>query len=189
MYRVPLFTVTPMDSCSVGSYSVVGVPVMDIHEILAGKLAALFSRHAGRDLYDAHRLLTFDLLDVEKLRLAFVIYGAINREDWRKITVDNVGFDVRELESQLIPVLSCKALAKIEDRYTWAKRLVDECRERLSIILPLRKTEMDFLDQLLDAGEIRADLLTDDPELIEAISKHPGLLWKALNVKNYRFRG
>lgn len=188
MYRVPLFAITPMDSRPVGSYSGVGVPVMDIHEISAGKLAALLSRHAGRDLYDAHRLLSSGLLDRDKLRLAFVVYGAINREDWRKVSADSVGFDARELEDQLIPVLSREALAEIGDRHAWAERLVDECRERLSVVLPLCEAEMEFLDRLLDAGEIKPELLTDNANLQEAISKHPGLLWKALNVRNYKSR-
>lgn len=188
MYRVPLFPVTPMDSRPVGSYSGLGVPVMDIHEIAAGKLAALLSRHAARDLYDAQRLLSSGLLDSDKLRLAFVVYGAINREDWRKVTVESVGFESRELEDQLIPVLSREALAEIGDRHAWAERLVEECRQGMGAVLPLHEAEMEFLDRLLENGEIMPELLSDNTSLQEAISKHPGLLWKALNVRNYRSR-
>lgn len=41
----------------------------------------------------------------------------------------------------------------------WAKRLVDECREALSSVLPITKPEREFLDLLLDRGEIRPDAL------------------------------
>ena len=34
------------------------VPVLDIHELAAGKLSAFFTRNASRDLFDAYYLLT-----------------------------------------------------------------------------------------------------------------------------------
>ena len=33
------------------------IPVLNIHELAAGKLAALFSRRASRDLFDTRELL------------------------------------------------------------------------------------------------------------------------------------
>jgi predicted nucleotidyltransferase component of viral defense system len=75
------------------------VPLVDIHELAAGKLAALLSRHASRDLFDAHQLLTTSNLDRTKLRLAFVIYGAINRKDWRTVSVADVDIDASDLEA------------------------------------------------------------------------------------------
>lgn len=188
MYRVPLFPVAAMDSYPVGSYASRGIPVVDVHEIAAGKLAALLSRHAARDLYDAHRLFGSGMLDSGKLRLAFVVYGAINRLDWRRVSIDTVGFDRRELEDQLIPVLSREALSEITDRGAWAERLVGECKAGLAAVLPLRQAETEFLDRLLDYGEILPDLLTGDADQQEAISRHPGLLWKALNVRDFKSR-
>ena len=38
-------------------------PVLDIHELAAGKLAALLARRASRDLFDAHHLLLRGGLD------------------------------------------------------------------------------------------------------------------------------
>jgi len=45
MFRVPLWPFKELDSHSLGPYRAVRIPVMDIHELAAGKLAALFSRH------------------------------------------------------------------------------------------------------------------------------------------------
>ncbi|MGO9837808.1 MAG: hypothetical protein ACLP1X_26770 [Polyangiaceae bacterium] len=59
----------------------------------------------------------------------------------------------------------------------------------MKMVLPLRKNEMQFLDRLLDEGEIAPKLLTDDPELVARIAKHPGLGWKALNVQQHKKRG
>jgi len=44
MFRVPLWPVTPRDSFPVGSYSASSIPLLDLHEIAAGKFAALLSR-------------------------------------------------------------------------------------------------------------------------------------------------
>ena len=186
MFRVPLWPVTPRDSFPIGSYSGCGIPVLDVHEIAAGKFAALLSRQAARDLYDAHRLLQCGLLDADKLRLAFVVYGAINRKDWRTARIDDVGFKPHDLENQLVPVLRSDALSHVGDRGTWAQRIVDDCRAGLSIVLPLQENETGFLDLLLGHGEIRPQLLTDEPDMQERIGAHPGVLWKALNVRKHK---
>ena len=39
MYRVPLWPITVMDSRRVGDWQATGVPVVDVHELAAGKLA------------------------------------------------------------------------------------------------------------------------------------------------------
>lgn len=186
MLRVPLWPVTPRDSFPVGSYFASGIPMLDVHEIAAGKFAALLSRRAARDLYDAHRLLQCGLLDADKLRLAFVIYGAINRKDWRTVRSDDVGFDLRDLENQLMPVLRGDALSRVGDRKKWAQSLVDDCRIGLEALLPLQEHEREFLDLLLDSGDVQPDRLTSDHDMQERIKMHPGVLWKALNVRKHK---
>lgn len=57
MFRVPLWPVTAQDA-AIGYYSAMQIPVLDLHELAAGKLAALLARKASRDLFDAHQLLT-----------------------------------------------------------------------------------------------------------------------------------
>jgi len=56
----------------------------------------------------------------------------------------------------------------------------------LEQMLPFEQHELEFLDALIDKGEIIPDLLTDDDILRYRISQIPGLRWKALNVKKYR---
>ena len=41
--------------------------VLDLHELAAGKLSALFSRPQARDLFDCHRVLDTDELQRERL--------------------------------------------------------------------------------------------------------------------------
>jgi hypothetical protein len=58
MLRVPLWPVVLLDSRPLGPFAARGVPVLDEHELAAGKLAALLAallaRRASRDLFDAH---------------------------------------------------------------------------------------------------------------------------------------
>ena len=116
------------------------IPVLERHELAGGKLAALLSRHASRDLFDAHRLLTPSeaaQLDRSRLRLAFVVYGGINRKDWRTVSPDDVDFTQQELEDQLVPVLRVAQAREIQRNPDWAPRLVRECRAALAVVLPL----------------------------------------------------
>ncbi len=187
MLRTPLWPAAPRDSRPLGSYRAAGIPVVDDHELAAGKLSALFSRRASRDLFDAHQLLSRARLDRRRLRLAFVVYGGINRKDWRTVRVEDVGFDVREIQERLVPMLrqdSPKGLGPLQE---WGRRLVEECRTGLGAVLPLDPKEREFLDRLLDHGEIEPSLLTQDEPLAGRIRRHPGLEWKALNVR--RFKG
>lgn len=185
MFREPLFSTVRMGSrLSVGSSRIEGVPVLDIHELAAGKLAALLSRQASRDLFDVHLLFKQRELDIQKLRLAFVVYGAMSRKDWRTVSMDDVNYDSRELESQLIPVLN-EALTDGSDLEEWTDTLVSECRQSLSGLLPLNDKEMEFLKKINEQGKIAPDLLTADRNMQKIITRHPLLKWKAQNVREY----
>jgi predicted nucleotidyltransferase component of viral defense system len=186
MLRIPLWAPTVQNSQAVGSYSAIGMPILDRHELAAGKFAALVARHASRDLFDAHQMLTTQTLEPEKLRLGFVLYGAMNRKDWRTVSVTDVAFDERELREQLIPLLSDSAIQSLGTDVQWAVRIVNECRTALAMVLPLRPPELEFLERINQHGEIRPNLLTSDPAMTEKISQHPQLLWKALNVKQHK---
>jgi len=87
------------------------VPVLDDHELVAGKLAALFGRSASRDVFDAR------------------------------------------------------------------------CRESLSMLLPSRPEETDFVAAVNDFGEIVPELLTADADLRQRIRSRPALEWRALQSR------
>src|SRR3546814_9415420 len=57
MARQPLFGATRMESRPLGEMRASDVLVLDLHEIVAGKLVALVDRPAARDLFDARRIL------------------------------------------------------------------------------------------------------------------------------------
>lgn len=184
--RVPLWPVAIRDSRTVAGEAARAVPLLDVHELIAGKLAALFGRTAARDVFDAHGLLGRPDLDQTRLRLAFVAYGAMNRRDWRTVAIDELGLDPREAERMLLPLLRAGVGPTRGEVAGWTSALVERTRERLAAVLPLRSNEVEFLDALLDLGEIQPELLTEDTALRERLREHPALLWKAQNVRAHR---
>lgn len=186
MFRIPLWPVAALDSHSLGPYRATRIPVVDMYELAAGKLAALFSRHQARDLFDSHELMTGGNLEPERLRTAFVVYGGMNRRDWREISLADIAFDEREVAQQLVPTLRTGALHAGETILDFSRRLVAECREQLSSLLPFTDNEKRFLDRLLDEGVIDAGLLTEDSGLQRKVERHPMLAWKAQNVRQYK---
>lgn len=73
MLRVPLWPVATRDSELVGVWRATGIPVLDHHELAAGKLAALLARKLARDLFDSHRILRMENLQRGRLRIGFVV--------------------------------------------------------------------------------------------------------------------
>lgn len=160
--------------------------VSDIHELAAGKLAALFSRAAARDLYDVCRILEGPTLDSEKLRLAFVVYGGISRRDWRTVTVEEIDVAESDVSRQLVPVLKAELASGTGQVAAWTREMVATCRRLCAGLLPFEPPEVEFLEALNGRGDIVPELLTDEEELRTRIRLQPGLLWKAHNVREHR---
>jgi predicted nucleotidyltransferase component of viral defense system len=185
MFRIPLWPVKNMDSRPIGIWQAVGIQVVDVHELAAGKLSALMSRRQARDLFDCSNLFRLGGLDRERLRLAFIVYGAMSRRDWRTVAPNDVDFDIADLEQRLIPTLRAAGMERIQQGH-FGKGLVEDCRNFLAGLLPFTVNEMEFLNLVLDKGEINPELLTADEDLQDRIGRHPLLEWKAVNVREFR---
>ena len=186
MFRQPLWDIQLADSQPFGDFQAKSIPVLDLHELAAGKLAALLARGQARDLFDCHRILNMDYLERDRLRIAFVVYGGMNRKDWRTVSIEDVDFNPVELTRLLTPTLDARAIQEQGSPAEFGTRLVRECREGLSMVLPFNNAERQFLDLLLDKGEIDSAILTVDETLQKCIQQQPLLEWKALNVRQYK---
>jgi len=185
MFRVPLWPLKVMASRPVGVWQAADIQVLDIHELAAGKLAALLSRKQPRDLFDCSHLFRTGALEPERLRLAFVLYGAMNRRDWRTVAIEEVRLEIKDLEQKLLPMLRSKGMGA-GNAASFSGGLIKDCHHGLAALLPFTETEMEFLDHLLARGEINPELLTADEDLQDRIRRHPLLEWKALNVREFR---
>lgn len=182
VYRMPLWEVKWQTSPTWPK--AINAKILDVHELAAGKLNALLEREVSRDLFDSHQLLTKWSLDNEKLRLAFTVYAAMRKQAWHKITIENVKASVKDVRDKLIPVLKSSELpnSKLSDVQAWTKKMVDDCQTMLSVVLPFRKNEIEFLEQLQSNGKIKPNLISGDLDFCERVNKHPLLHWRALQA-------
>ena len=185
MYRCPLWGIMKKNSSKIGMYQAKNIPILDIHELTARKIAALLTRCQSRDLFDCPDLVRHKDIDFEKLRLTLIVYGSMSRTDWRTISPDNINWNPIELQRQLLPVINTAHFTKDETEKL-GKTLVETCRKVVSKLLTLRSNEKCFLDSLLDNGDIKPELLTNDQKLQERIQNQPMLQWKALNVRGMK---
>lgn len=186
LYRTPLWPIERKDSHPLGRITANKIPVLDIHELAGGKLAALFSRDAARDLFDVHYLLTSMPTDPSRLRMAFVLYGAMSQRGWRTIKAEDIELPTQEASRQLFPLLVQNRVTRKSEQNETLKRITDETRNALTGLLPLNASEQDFLDKLLNDGEIRPELLDSEPELVTKLTHHPALLWRAKQAVRYQ---
>jgi len=89
------------------------------------------------------------------------------------------------LTRELLPLLRTP-LPNNENPHEYGSRLVKECQQALNAVFPFVDREIEFLNYLLDKGEIDPSLLTSDADLQDRIKQHPLLEWKALNVRQYK---
>jgi hypothetical protein len=188
LFRGPLYGVDRMSSAPIGSYRATNVPVLDIHEIVAGKMVALVTRHAARDLFDAHRIIAMPDLDWTKIKAATLMIGASAKSfDWRTASPEAIGCEVGDITGTLTMCLHDRFFDAFGRPAGWIESVTAECREKLAPLFKLTAGERAFLDAVLDRGEIDASSL-DVPESVRgAIEASPALRWKAQNVKAWKF--
>ena len=186
MARQPLFGAVRMESRPLGEFRANSVLVLDLHEVVAGKVVALIDRHAARDLFDARRILSIKGLDWRWIKAAVLAIGACSRLDWRTISAGAIEGDARELRQKLTICLPRSRFSGMGEIEAWIEETVALCRERLSFLFDLSEKEREFLDGILDRGEVDADLLDVDPEIRSRIAAMPMLAWKTRHVRRHR---
>lgn len=182
MMREPLFGVGRMTSVSLGDRPPSEAVVVDLHEVVAGKLAALIDRNAARDLFDARRILDMPDLDWRLIRVGVLAYGASRAVDWRAASVADIGGDLRDLREKLAICLPRGTFKDAGGMRAWIGETVEICREKLAGLFDWSTGERRFLDALIDRGEIDPSGLDAPPEVIARIARMPMLAWKAQNV-------
>jgi predicted nucleotidyltransferase component of viral defense system len=186
MAREPLFGVRSMSSIPLGAAAAQAVPVIDIHEIVAGKLVALFDRRAARDLFDARRILAETGLDWSLIRAGVLAWGAAGRRDWREASLADIGGDPRELKQKLAICLPRDYFEAAGGVDAWIAEAVARCREGLAPLFTRTAGETAFLDRLLNHGQIDPSGLEVADDVKARIATMPMLAWKAQNIRAHK---
>lgn len=152
--------------------------VLDIHELAAGKLSALFDRSASRDLFDTHYLLNHTQLNRKMLRQGFTVYVAMTKIPIEHLHIEKIQYDISELRNRLTPLMHQPSVRyKRHELEAWATKLLNETKERLKILLPLTTNEIEFIQQVREHGKVKPELITNDANMISKINNQPGLWW------------
>lgn len=185
MARQPLFGVARMDSSPLCKVRAKNVLVLDLHEIIAGKLVALIDRQTARDLFDARRIASISGIDWSKIKAAILAIGSCSRRDWRTMSADAIRIDQREVTRKLATCLPHARFSNKRDVDAWIEESVSICRKRFGFLFDLKANERKFLDGILDHGEINPNLLDVTPEVRNRIGNMPMLAWKSRHVRKH----
>lgn len=183
--RQPLFDVNNRSPRDIGSFSFSPFTVLDIHELLAGKLRALLERDTGRDLYDISMFVKGRNFQETKLRNAFILYGACSRKDWREVDIEDIVYDVEDITNNLVPMLRSEEKESIDDIEKWINTLAAETRRFVGSLVDFTQKETKFLQKVNERGVIDPELLTTDKSLHPRIKNNPALRWKTKNVREH----
>ena len=184
MHRIALMPVENRCSFPLGTFKADNIPVLDIHELAAGKLCALIARCKPRDLFDVYNLLNYADLDLQALRRCFVVYAAFNKVDFSEVSdLGELKFDLQQFRQELMETLARGTVSETPQVYL--ERLLNGCRAKLADILPFTAAEQEFLTAVNKRGEIKPELLNDSQAWGEAVNSHPMLQWKVFNVRKH----
>jgi hypothetical protein len=187
LYRSPLYGVSPMSSIAIGAFQAKNVPVLDIHEIVAGKMVALVTRRTARDLFDAQRIIAMDSLDWTKIKTAALMIGASAKSfDWRTASPDAIGCEVSDITTKLVMCLPERYFEPFGGPEAWIETVTVECRQALVALFAFTEGESAFLRGVLDDGDVDAKSLDVPDSVCTAIETCPALRWKAQNVKAWK---
>lgn len=154
-------------------------PILAIEEAFAGKIRAMIDRKHPRDLYDLFRLRKARIrYDSELMCKLAVLFGSTLNRDLRTYNMSRFAdIDEAAIKRLLYPLL------KAGDRPTGAGMFAVAQPILESVLDPRR--EANFLEAMA-AGKYQPELLfPKDAGIVNRIRRHPALLWKAENVRQY----
>jgi predicted nucleotidyltransferase component of viral defense system len=150
-------------------------------EIYAGKINALLSRTAVRDLYDVYQMIRRNLFlesELPLLRKSVVFYTAVSQksvwQEYSTLKIDRI--DRRKIKTDLTPVLRSGDPIELDE-------MKDRTKAFLWKLMTLDDDEKRFLKHF-SMKEFRPELLFSDPAILSRIDRHPMILWKMQHEKD-----
>ena len=183
LYRIPLLPTEKRNSIEMAGKQVKELQLLNIHELAAGKLAALIERQTGRDFFDANELFGYSAINSNKLRLIFVLYAAMcSKKDMLGVTLDDIKVDDKDLKNKLIPVLKADFCDGFASTNEWATNLSNSVRNGFKALLPFTEAEVAFIKAIRNGEGIKPELFINDRQLLDFndVKKHPALLWATM---------
>lgn len=183
LFRQPLGEVRRRELWQPGGLDRPRVPVVSHEELVVGKLLALVDRTAVRDAFDVNGLpgTAAATLASTTLRPLFIALSATLNQpltQYDRTRLERITDEM--VEEQLAGTLT------VDLRYT-ASELRDGAWSVAGPLLDLEDAESEYVRAVNEEGLLRLDLLFQaDTALAEQLERHPALLWKVRNVREFR---
>ena len=160
--------------------------VLTLHkvELYASKLSALIGRTTVRDLYDAHMMITCNIMsqtDMNLLRKCTVFYlmtsnAGLSVEDLILKFVQNTEYLTNHtLKKRLVPLLKKGSVMDIEKMKNSVNTFIHE-------LLALTENESEYVTEFLIGNHVPS-LLFDEEPISARLMNHPMAIWKMRHTK------
>jgi predicted nucleotidyltransferase component of viral defense system len=169
----------PRQAIPIGDEPACEFPVLAIEELFAGKIKAMIDRQHPRDVYDLFRFRKADLkYDSEVMRKLAVLFGSTLNRDLRSYNMSRFAdIDEEAIKRLLYPLLKAGDRPSGAAMFAVAKPIVEGVLDH--------HREANFLEAMA-TGKYQPELLfPKDDGIVNRIRRHPALLWKAENVRQY----
>lgn len=182
LFRQPLWRTEIRTLWQPGELDRPRVVVVSVEELLIGKFSALLDRAAARDAWDVANLqpAARDAMGSPRFRPYFMAMAATLTHPPSEYSENRLARIVtdRAVEEQLTPMLASAMTPGAADlvRRSWAV---------VGPLVDLTDREQEF-HAAVGRGDLRLDLLFDSRSRdAAALSTHPALLWKMVNVRQH----
>lgn len=185
LFRLPLVGTRARTIWQPGGLNRPKLRVIGLDELLIGKLLALLDRGAARDVWDVAHFTAplVNAMTSNRFRAYFIAIAAILDHPLRTYTRDRLKqlVTARAVDTQLTPMLTIGTAPRIEE-------LINSAWAMVMPFLVLTSHEDEYYTAI-SQGEVRMELLfpMDEAEA-SRISRHPAILWKIHNVREYLYK-
>mgnify|MGYP003973930167 CR=1 FL=1 len=183
MYRVPLFEPDTIELWQPGELDQPKVKAVNIRELIAGKIYAFIDRCSARDVWDVASFSPelIVMINEKEFKSHFiVITGSLNHPlptyDYKRLTER---LSQQDVNTRLIPMLADGVQIKSE-------KLLSNAWSIIKHLLELSSDQTKFVKKLNNGVLDMGLLFPGDKEKAEKLSRHPALLWKLKNARDYR---
>ena len=153
-------------------------------ELFGSKIKALIERCTIRDVYDVYYMLKEKVVDeneyglLKKCVIFYMVIGQTTDRTFEEVLTDFYNKITIYMTNKIPQYLS--ATLKNEDKFDM-KEAVGIVKDFINKLMVLEKNEKEFVKTFYEGKKYKPELLFENDDIVNRISKHPMALWKISN--------